>query len=68
MLVIPSVQETEVGGLQSKAILPGQKYNTLSEKQTKSKRTGDVVQVVDYLPSKHEAQSSIHSTEKKRRG
>jgi hypothetical protein len=36
-----------------------QKYETISEKPTKSKRTGCMAQVVAHLPSKWEAFSSI---------
>jgi hypothetical protein len=43
----------------------GQKYEPLSEKQTKSKRTGSVAQVVDCLPSKVKVLSSNPSTTKK---
>jgi hypothetical protein len=38
---------------------------TLSKKQTKAKRVGGVTQVVEHLPSKHEALSSNSSTAKK---
>jgi hypothetical protein len=38
---------------------------TLSEKQTKIKRTRGMTQVVDHLPSKHKAQNSIPKTIKK---
>jgi hypothetical protein len=43
--------KAEVGGLQSEAS-PGKKHKTLPEKQTKSKRTGNVAQVVELLHSK----------------
>jgi hypothetical protein len=39
----------------------GQKDKTLSEKQTKSKMIGGVVQVVEHLPCKCEALNSIPS-------
>jgi hypothetical protein len=42
----------------------GQKLDTLSEKQTKKKRTGSVAEVVQHLPNKQEALSSILSTKK----
>jgi hypothetical protein len=32
--------------------LPKEKHKTLSEKHTKRKRTGDMVQVVEHLPNK----------------
>jgi hypothetical protein len=50
--VIPVTQEVEVYGR------PGQKYETLSEKQTKVKKAGAMDQMVDSLPSKWEALSS----------
>jgi hypothetical protein len=40
---------------------------TLSEKQLKPKRTGDVAQVADHLHSKHEAGSSNTSAAKKKK-
>jgi hypothetical protein len=39
-----------------------QKYETLFEKQTKSKRAGGVAQEVECLPSKFKALKSIPST------
>jgi hypothetical protein len=36
---------------------PRQKYQTQSVKQTKSKKTGVMPQIVEYLPSKYEALS-----------
>jgi hypothetical protein len=50
MPIIPVTWEVEVGGLQSKA-RPRQKFKTLPDKQTKSKRTGDMAQVVENFPS-----------------
>jgi hypothetical protein len=44
-----------------------QKHKTLYKKQTKSKRTGNVVQVINHLPSKYTVLSSIPSTVKKRK-
>jgi hypothetical protein len=44
---------------------PGQKLQTLSEKQTKKQKDWDVAQVVECLHSKPKALSSIHSTAKK---
>jgi hypothetical protein len=46
---------------------PGHKYEILSQKRTKSKRTSGIAEVVEYLPSKHKALSSNHSTTKKKR-
>jgi hypothetical protein len=43
-----------------------QKHETLSEKQTKSQRTGDVAQVIVLL-TKHEALSSIPSATNKQK-
>jgi hypothetical protein len=40
---------------------------TLSKKQLNYKRTGDMFQVVDFLPNKHEVLSSNTSTAKKKR-
>jgi hypothetical protein len=44
-----------------------QKCETLSEKQTKNKRTGYVSQVVGHLPGKGQARNSIPSTAKKKK-
>jgi hypothetical protein len=46
----------------------GQKLETLSEKQTKSKRNGGVAQVAEHLPSEHKVLSLISSTKKKNPG
>jgi hypothetical protein len=64
MPVIPATPEAEVGGSRSEAT-PGQNLETLSEKQTKSKKTEGVDQVVECLPSKCKALNSIPSTTKK---
>jgi hypothetical protein len=44
------------------------KSKNLSEKETKSKRTGVMAQVVEYLTSKSQVPSSILNTAKKRAG
>jgi hypothetical protein len=44
---------------------PGQKQETLSEKQTKRKGTGGTAEVVECLPGDYKALSSIPSTTKK---
>jgi hypothetical protein len=51
MHIVPAVQETEVGGSQSRSS-PGQ--NT--RPYLKVKRAGGVAQVVEHLPGKREAQ------------
>jgi hypothetical protein len=43
-------------------ILLSQKHETPSERQTKSKKTGDIAQVVEYMPSKCKALSLIPTT------
>jgi hypothetical protein len=48
------------GGLRFK-----QKHKTLSEKQTKSKRTGGMAQMIEGLPSKLKVLRSILSTAKR---
>jgi hypothetical protein len=48
--MVLATQEVEVGGSQTKA--GQQKFNTLSEKQTKSKWTEGMGQVVECFPSK----------------
>jgi hypothetical protein len=54
--VIPAIQEAEAGGLWFR-VSPGKvSTETLAEKQTRSKMTGDVAQV--HLLSKWEALSS----------
>jgi hypothetical protein len=58
--VIPA-RKSEVGGSQSEPGL-GKKHKTLFEKQTKDQKDWGVDQVVECLPSKHEAMSSIPST------
>jgi hypothetical protein len=45
----------------------GQKHETLSENQKKSKRVGGMAQVVEHLPSKYKAPSSIHNSESEER-
>jgi hypothetical protein len=42
--------------------LPGQMHKTLSEKRSKSKRTGAVAYVAEHLPSKLKVLSSMSST------
>jgi hypothetical protein len=47
---------------------PGHKYEILSQKRTKSKRTSGIAEVVEYLPRKHKtlnSNSSIHKKKKK---
>jgi hypothetical protein len=39
---------------------------TLSQKQNKNKRIGDLAQVVEYMSSMHKTLDSIPSTEKKK--
>jgi hypothetical protein len=54
----------KVGGWRSK-VSPRQKHETLSETITKVKSAGVVAEVLEHLPSKHEALSSNASTAKK---
>jgi hypothetical protein len=54
----------EIGESQSEAG-PGQKCETLSEKQTKAKRAGGVAEVVEHLLRKHEVLSSNQYHQKK---
>jgi hypothetical protein len=48
---------------------PEQKDKTLFEKQTKGKRAGGIIQVVEWLPGKHETLefNSGNTKEKKKR-
>jgi hypothetical protein len=46
---------------------PGKKQDLIS-KTIKAKRAGDMAQVIECLPSKDEALSSISSTAKKKKG
>jgi hypothetical protein len=55
------MREMEVGGSQSEAA-QAKAHKTLSEKQTKSKRSGGMAQVVECLPSKNKALSFIPNT------
>jgi hypothetical protein len=69
MPAIPGTWEVVVGESWSKAG-PWEKCESLSKKQTKSKKTRDVVllpskHMVELLPSKHETLRSIPSTAKK---
>jgi hypothetical protein len=41
------------------------KSETLSQKNNKNKRAGDLAKMVEHLPSKHKALSSNSSTSKK---
>jgi hypothetical protein len=45
----------------------GEVSKTLSQKQSENKRAGDIAQVVEGLPSQHEALSSIPSTVTKKK-
>jgi hypothetical protein len=57
-----SYSGAEVRGWEAKVqVWPRQKYKSLYEKQTKSKKTGGMAQVVEYLLSKSKAPSSIPS-------
>jgi hypothetical protein len=58
MSIILAKQEAEVGRSQFESS-PGQKYRSLSEKQSKSKRARDVAQVIESLPSKLKALGSM---------
>jgi hypothetical protein len=58
------------GGRRMMSLRPTQAEDseTLSQKQNKSGRTGDIAQVVGYMPSKCEALGSIpHTTKKKKK-
>jgi hypothetical protein len=44
-----------------------QKCEALPEKQTNSETIGEVVKVVEHLPRKYKALSSVHSTTQKRK-
>jgi hypothetical protein len=63
---IPDTWEAEVGRLKVQ-VHPGKKCETLSEKQTKSKGSRGMAQVVESLPNKCEALGSVPSTEKKKK-
>jgi hypothetical protein len=56
-----------VEGLGSEA-KPGQKYEILREKETESKTTGVVAQVIECLPSKHKVLSLVSSTARRQWG
>jgi hypothetical protein len=55
-MVIPDTWEAEI-----ELQLHGQNCELISEKQTTSKRTGGMAQVVEHLASKYKAPSSIPS-------
>jgi hypothetical protein len=57
--IIPATWKVEVG--ESQAHL-GKSVRTYLKKQTESKRTGDMAQMIEYLLSKHEVLSSKPST------
>jgi hypothetical protein len=65
MHVIPAIREAEIGRSQAEESL-GKKHETLSEKQTKSKRTWGMAQGLQCLPSQWETLSSMSSTIKKK--
>jgi hypothetical protein len=58
--MVPATWEVEVGGPRSKAAR--QKFITLYEKQTKSKRIGGVTQVTECLHKQVPSLSSLPST------
>jgi hypothetical protein len=66
MTVIAATQKVEVGGWQSEASLSKSMRPYLKSK-LKSKREGDMPQVVVFLPSKYEALSSIPTTTKNKK-
>jgi hypothetical protein len=70
MVVLPStpaIQEAKVEGSWSEASLGKVSRRFCLKKQIKTKRTRGVAQVVEQLPSKQEALSSIPTTKKKKK-
>jgi hypothetical protein len=60
-MVVHACNPSYLGNRGRKITVQGQgkvSTKTPTEKHTKSKRTGDMAQMVEYLPSKHEALSS----------
>jgi hypothetical protein len=64
---IPAIQEAKVEGSWSEASLGKVSRRFCLKKQIKTKRTRGVTQVVEQLPSKQEALSSIPTTKKKKK-
>jgi hypothetical protein len=64
--IIPATQEAEIRRTTVQRQLGQILLETLSEKQTKEKRTGGVAQEVACLPSKREALNSNSSIVKKK--
>jgi hypothetical protein len=62
MATISAIASAKEGGSRLKKNF--KKQETLSEKQTKSRKTVDMVLVIEHLPCKHEALNSVSRTEK----